>query len=237
MSPMLNVSEVTVRFGKVTALDRASLEVAGGEVVALLGPSGSGKSTLLRVIAGLVVPDQGRVSFDGSDLAGVPVHLRRFGLMFQSYALFPHLDVAGNVGFGLRMNGLDGEAIAERVAEVLRWVGMEELAGRRIDGLSGGEQQRVALARTLAPAPRLVMLDEPVGSLDRQLRRRLVGEIKELLSRQHTTAIYVTHDHEEAAEVAQRVAVMRAGRVVQVAPYSELVDSPADAWVAGFISG
>ena len=233
---MLTVEEVTVRFGGVVALDSASLTVAENEIVALLGPSGSGKSTLLRVIAGLEQPERGGVSFDGEDLAGKPVHLRRFGLMFQSYALFPHLTVAGNAGFGLRMLDLPTEEVEQRVSEVLHWVGLDSMAHRRVDRLSGGEQQRVALARTLAPWPRLVMLDEPVGSLDRELRKRLVGDIRRILKEQETPGLYVTHDHEEAAAVADRVAVLRAGRVVQVAPYEDLLRDPANEWLTGFLS-
>ncbi|HEU4750778.1 MAG TPA: ATP-binding cassette domain-containing protein, partial [Acidimicrobiia bacterium] len=162
---MLDVEDVTVRFGEKTALDRVSLTIGTEEIVGLLGPSGSGKSTLLRVIAGLEPPQAGRVSFDGVDLAATPVHERRFGLMFQSYALFPHMTVAANVGFGLRMHQLSDDQVEARVGEALAWVDLGDLAIRKVDRLSGGEQQRVALARTLAPWPRLVMLDEPVGSL------------------------------------------------------------------------
>jgi thiamine transport system ATP-binding protein len=232
---MLDVKEATVRFGEKTALDRASLSVGPEEIIGLLGPSGSGKSTLLRVIAGLEQPLSGSVSFDGVELAGTPVHERRFGLMFQSYALFPHMTVAANVGFGLRMQELEQHQIDDRVKEALTWVDLGDLANRKVDRLSGGEQQRVALARTLAPWPRLVMLDEPVGSLDRQLRQRLVEDIGRLLREQRTAGIYVTHDHEEAAAISDRVAVMRDGRVVQIAPYAELLSNPADAWVASFV--
>jgi len=232
---MLDVTEATVRFGEKTALDRASLSIGPEEIVGLLGPSGSGKSTLLRVIAGLEQPLSGSISFDGVDLAGTPVHERRFGLMFQNYALFPHMTVAANVGFGLRMQQLEQHQIDDRVKEALTWVDLGDLASRKVDRLSGGEQQRVALARTLAPSPRLVMLDEPVGSLDRQLRKRLVEDIGRLLREQRTAGIYVTHDHEEAAAISDRVAVMRDGRVVQIAPYAELVSHPVDAWVASFV--
>lgn len=233
---MLAVEGVTVRFGEVTALDNASLTVEDDEIVALLGPSGSGKSTFLRVTAGLERPETGRVAFDGQDLTAEPVHLRHFGLMFQSYALFPHLSVAGNVGFGLRMQDRSEEEIRARVAEVLDWVGMGSMASRKVDRLSGGEQQRVALARTLAPRPRLVMLDEPVGSLDRELRKRLVEDIRRILKEQDTPGIYVTHDHEEAAAVSDRVAVLRAGRMVQVAPYPTLLADPTDPWLASFLT-
>lgn len=233
---MLDVKDVIVRFGEKTALDQASLTIGSTEIIGLLGPSGSGKSTLLRVIAGLEHPLAGSVSFDGVDLAGTPVHERRFGLMFQSYALFPHMTVAANVGFGLRMQQLEDGQVDARVTEALAWVDLGDLAGRKVDRLSGGEQQRVALARTLAPWPRLVMLDEPVGSLDRQLRKRLVEDIGRLLREQRTAGVYVTHDHEEAAAISDRVAVMREGRVVQIAPYPQLVSDPVDAWVASFVS-
>jgi ABC-type Fe3+/spermidine/putrescine transport system ATPase subunit len=232
---MLNTKDMTVRFGEVIALFRVSLTVGTEEIVGLLGPSGSGKSTLLRVIAGLEQPLSGSVWFDGVDLAATPVHERRFGLMFQGYALFPHMTVAANVAFGLRMQHLEQQQIDDRVKEALTWVDLGDLANRKVDRLSGGEQQRVALARTLAPWPRLVMLDEPVGSLDRQLRKRLVDDIGRLLREQRTAGIYVTHDHEEAAAISDRVAIMREGRIVQVAPYAELVSNPADDWVASFL--
>ena len=232
---MLSVENVTVRFGDLAALDGASLEVGRGEVVAVLGPSGSGKSTLLRAIAGLEKMETGRITFDGKDLDGMPVHERNFGFMFQSYALFPHLTVADNVAFGLRMKNAPGPELRARVEEVLGWVGLERFSTRRIDRLSGGEQQRVALARTLAPRPSLVMLDEPVGALDRMLRERLVEDIGRLLDMEGAAAIYVTHDHDEALAISDRVAIMRAGRIVQSGPYSDLVAAPADAWVAEFL--
>jgi thiamine transport system ATP-binding protein len=232
---MLTIENVTVRFGDVAALDCASLEVGTGEVVALLGPSGSGKSTLLRVIAGLQTIETGRILFEGKDLDGMPVHERGFGFMFQNYALFPHMTVAANVAFGLRMKHASVEEVKMRVEEVLGWVGLDRFAERRVDRLSGGEQQRVALARTLAPRPLLVMLDEPVGALDRMLRERLVDEIEGMLKHEGAAALYVTHDHDEARAISDRVAVMREGRVVQVGTYAELAAAPADPWVAEFI--
>ncbi len=232
---MLVVEKVTVRFGEKAALDGASLEVGAGEVVALLGPSGSGKSTLLRAIAGLETIESGRILFDGKDLAGVPVYERGFGLMFQSYALFPHLTVADNVAFGLRMKNAAADEVQGRVSEVLGWVGLERFALRRVDRLSGGEQQRVALARTLAPRPPLVMLDEPVGALDRMLRERLVEDIGGLLDREGAAALYVTHNHEEAKVISDRVAVLRDGRVVQSGPYPTLAAAPATPWIAEFL--
>ena len=232
---MLSVKNVSVVFGSKVALDHVSLELGPAEILALLGPSGSGKSTLLRAIAGLEEISTGQISFDGQDLARVPTHLRGFGLMFQTYALFPHLTVAGNVAFGLRMANLGPEAIKSRVGEVLEWVGLSELANRRIERLSGGEMQRVALARTLAPNPRLVMLDEPVGALDRRLRERLVEEMADSLRAAKLGVIYVTHDHDEARVIADRVALMNEGRIIQIGTYQEIADRPADAWVADFV--
>lgn len=232
---MLEVRDVTKRYDDTVALGSVDLTVEGGELVGVLGPSGCGKTTLLRVIAGLEAPDAGKVLWDGSDLGDVPAHERRFGLMFQSYALFPHKTVGGNVAFGLRMLGLDRGEVDRRVEQALAWVGLESFARRSVEGLSGGEQQRVALARTMAPEPRLVMLDEPVGALDRRLRERLVAEIGELLRGRGATALYVTHDHEEAETVADRVAVMRAGRVVQTGPLAQIRSRPHDDWVAEFV--
>lgn len=232
---MLEVTTLVKRYGDTLALDGVDLTVAGGEVVAVLGPSGCGKSTLLRIIAGLERPDGGRVRWDTVDVTDVPTHRRRFGLMFQSYALFPHKTVGENIAFGLRMQGRTHGEITARVHEVLRWVGMEGFADRSTEGLSGGEQQRVALARSLAPEPRLVMLDEPLGALDRTLRERLTVEIRNLLTARRITALYVTHDHEEAATVADRLAVMRAGRIVQTGAVDAIRRSPADPWVAEFV--
>lgn len=232
---MLAVRDISVEFGAKVALDRVSLDLGRAEILALLGPSGSGKSTLLRAIAGLEEITTGTISFDGHDLAGLPTHLRGFGLMFQTYALFPHLTVAGNVGFGLRMADLTPAEIRSRVEEVLEWVGLSELANRRIERLSGGEMQRVALARTLAPNPRLVMLDEPVGALDRRLRERLVEDMADSLREAKLGVIYVTHDHDEARVIADRVALMNNGHIIQTGTYQEIAARPADAWVADFV--
>lgn len=231
---MLEVRGISKTFGDTVALDEVEFTV-GDEIMAVLGPSGCGKSTLLRVVAGLEMPDAGIVTWGGEDLAPVPVHQRRFGLMFQDYALFPHRSVAQNVAFGLRMQGRDREETEHRVEQVLSWVGLDGFGHRRIEGLSGGEQQRVALARTLAPEPRLVMLDEPLGALDRMLRERLVAETRDVLVESGTPAIYVTHDHDEARSVAHRVAIMRAGRIVQLGDFSDIVSHPADKWVARFV--
>ena len=231
----LTVRDARVRLDGTAALDGAELTVASGELVALLGPSGSGKSTLLRAIAGLLALDAGSVWWGGEDLTSIPAHQRRFGLMFQDYALFPHLSVAGNVGYGLRMEGNEAPAIKRRVAEALSWVGLDGQGNRRIDTLSGGEQQRVALARTLVPSPRLVMLDEPLGALDRQIRGRLMSEIRQLLEERRVTALYVTHDLEEAVAVGQRLALMRSGKIVQTGTLDQLRSEPADLWVEAFL--
>lgn len=200
----LGVRGVTVRFGTTTVLDRVDLSVATGEIVALLGPSGSGKSTLLRVVAGLQRPDSGTVGWDGVDLTAVPTHGRRFGLVFQDEQLFPHLDVAGNIGFGLRMAKVPRRSIDARVRELLELVGLDGFGHRAVTGLSGGEAKRVALARSLAPAPRLLLLDEPLTGLDRALHDRLAAETRQVLLATGTTALLVTHDPDEAALLADR---------------------------------
>ena len=212
---MLVVQGVSVRLGSNRVLDGVDVAVGAGETVALLGPSGSGKSTLLRAIAGLEPLESGTVSIAGVDLAGVPPHRRGVGLMFQDDALFPHTDVRGNVEFGLRMAGMSRAARDARVAEVLALVGLGDLAARRVSQLSGGEQQRVALARTLAPRPRVLMLDEPLGSLDRLLHDRLVDDLRAVLRSADVPALVVTHDHDEAMALADRIVLLREGRVVQ----------------------
>ncbi len=231
----LEVEGLVVRFGDHRAVDEVDLTVAAGEVVCLLGPSGCGKTTLLRTVAGLVEPSAGRIGWSGHDLAGVPPHRRRMGLMFQDYALFPHLDVAANVGFGLRMQGRPAAEVRARTADALGLVGLDGQGARSVGGLSGGEQQRVALARALAPAPRLLLLDEPLGALDRTLRERLLVELATLLDDLGTTALHVTHDQEEAFTIGHRVAVMDAGRIVQVGTPAEVWRSPASAFVARFL--
>ncbi len=205
---MLGVEGVTVRFDGQTVLDDVSLQVATGEIVALLGPSGSGKSTLLRVIAGLHVPDDGRIYWDGEDLSGVPPHRRGVGLVFQDLQLFPHKDVAGNVAFGLRMQGTARATIDRRVTELLAMVGLPGFEHRRVATLSGGEAQRVALARALAPEPRLLLLDEPLAALDRDLHDRLAVEVRLLLQRVGITAVHVTHDDGEARTIGDRLVVL-----------------------------
>ena len=202
---MLEVDGVTVRFGDRVVLDEVGLTVGAGEVVGLLGPSGSGKSTLLRVIAGLLVPDRGRVAWDGEDLRTVPTHRRRFGLVFQDHQLFPHRDVARNVGFGLSVAGRSQAEIRRRVTELLDLVGLPGFERRGVASLSGGEAQRIALARALAPSPRLLLLDEPLGALDRELHDRLALDLRRLLKELGIAGLHVTHDRDEAATVADRV--------------------------------
>ena len=232
---MLGLRNVSAALGGVTIVHDIDLEVADGEIVALLGPSGSGKSTLLRVIAGLVPLTRGMVTWAGKDLADVPPHLRNFGFMFQDYALFPHRSVGGNVGFGLEMQGVPDDRIASRVRTALDWVGLSGMENRTVTSLSGGEQQRVALARALAPEPRLLLLDEPVGSLDRELRTRLIDELADMLRERDLTTIVVTHDQGEAFGLAGRVAVMRAGRIAACATPDTLWREPPDEWTARFL--
>ena len=207
-TPMLSVQDVVVRFDSRTVLDGVSLTVATGEIVGLLGPSGTGKSTLLRVIAGLHLPDAGRVCWDGEDLAGVPPHRRGIGLVFQDLQLFPHKDVAANVGFGLRMQRRSRAAVEDRVTELLELVGLPGFERRRVATLSGGEAQRVALARALAPEPRVLLLDEPLAALDRDLHDRLTVDVRHLLRRVGITAVHVTHDEDEASTIGDRIVVL-----------------------------
>jgi thiamine transport system ATP-binding protein len=232
---VLAVDALSVRYGNFVALDAVDLTVADGEIVSVLGPSGSGKSTLLRAVAGLVPEAHGRVSWDGHDLAGVATHRREFGLMFQDHALFPHRDVLGNVTFGLRMHRVARPEIDERARVALDRVGLAGFEHRSVADLSGGEQQRVALARALAPEPRLLMLDEPFGALDRALRERLVGELRTLFTALGLSVLFVTHDHDEAFALADRVVVMHEGRVAQVGTPSEVWRRPAGAFVARFL--
>lgn len=231
----LRVAGAVVTYGPTTAVDGVDLNVRRGEVVALLGPSGCGKSSLLRAVAGLEPLRAGQLTWDGADMRQVPVHRRGFGLMFQDGQLFPHRDVSGNVAYGLQMAGLPKTEQQERVAELLDLVGLSEFARRSITALSGGEQQRVALARALAPRPRLLLLDEPLSALDRALREHLATELHDILRRAGTTALYVTHDHDEAFTVADRVALMRAGRLVQTGTPAQLWAQPVDAAAAQFL--
>lgn len=214
------------------ALSDVSFDVELGEIIAILGSSGSGKTTLLRVIAGLQSASAGKILVHGSDITNVPIHLRGFGLMFQDHALFPHLDVFDNVAFGLRMAKIAKVERRNRVDEVLDLVGLSGFGAREVSSLSGGERQRVALARTLAPSPQLLLLDEPMGSLDRVLRDRLVPELGTLIRRLGLTAIYVTHDRTEAFDLADRIAVLDEGRMIQLDSPERIESQPVNAHVA-----
>ncbi len=232
---MLDVHEIFKTYEKKPLLQGISLRVDQGETVCLLGPSGSGKSTLLRLIAGLEVPESGTISWNGQDLAQLPVHRRQFGLMFQDYALFPHRNVAENVAFGLRMQGLPAAEIRQHTAEALDLVNLGPFAQRRVTDLSGGEKQRVAFARALAPRPRLLMLDEPLGALDRTLREQLLLDLREMLHRTDIPTIYVTHDQEEAYTIADRMILLNDGKVIQDGEPSQVYHYPANPWAARFL--
>jgi ABC-type Fe3+/spermidine/putrescine transport system ATPase subunit len=234
-APLLEVREIVKYYGATPALRGISLRVMEGAVVCLLGPSGCGKTTLLRVIAGLERADSGTVRFVGRAIDDVPAYRRGFGLMFQEYALFPHRNVAENVAFGLRMQNQPEGEIAARVAAMLALVGLEGYERRRVYELSGGERQRVALARSLAPSPRLLMLDEPLGALDRALRERLLDELRAILKRVGVTSIYVTHDQAEAFAIADWLVLMNAGQVEQQGPPEAVYRRPATLFAARFL--
>jgi ABC-type Fe3+/spermidine/putrescine transport system ATPase subunit len=234
-APILITHDLHKTYGETPALRGVSLSVAPGAIVCLLGPSGCGKTTLLRVIAGLEHADSGTVMFEGRSIDGLPVHTRGFGLMFQDYALFPHHDVAGNIAFGLRMRGDRREQIDARVAEMLDLVGLAGYGRRRVYELSGGERQRVALARSLAPSPRLLMLDEPLGALDRALRERLLDELRAILTRVGVTSLYVTHDQAEAFAIADWLVLMNDGRIEQQGPPEAVYRRPATRFAARFL--
>ena len=214
---MWELRDTRVCFGSTVALDDVSLAIQPAEIVVILGPSGCGKSTLLRVLAGLQPLDAGSVWIDGTDATHEPAHRRGIGVMFQDPTLFPHRNVGENIAFGLRMAGLDRASQRARVAEMLDLVGLAGFSDRTVDNLSGGEAQRVALARSLAPAPPLLLLDEPLAALDRALRDRLAVDLPAVLRATGTAAVYVTHDHDEAFAIADRIAVMNAGRLLRVA--------------------
>lgn len=232
---MLQLEAVSKRFGDKQVADRLSLQLGAGEVLALLGPSGGGKSTLLKMIAGLEPVDSGRILFNGQDLANIPVEQRGFALMFQDFALFPHLDVLGNVCFGLRERGMARQAAQQQARACLQQLGLAGMEARKVWTLSGGEQQRVALARALVTAPRLLLLDEPFSSLDADLRRQLQLEFRQQLQRQQIPAVLVTHDREEAFALADRVAVLKDGGIVQCDRPAQLLAAPATPWLARFI--
>ena len=233
--PLLRIEGVVKRFGTFRAVDGVSLDVKAGEFFALLGPSGCGKTTLLRMLAGFEAPDEGRILLDGKDIAQAMPHERPVNMMFQNYALFPHLSVWDNIAFGLKRAGMARPEIAARVAEMVALVKLEKLERRKPDQLSGGQRQRVALARSLARRPRLLLLDEPLGALDKKLRESTQSELMELQRRLGMTFIVVTHDQEEAMTMASRIGVMDAGRLVQVASPRELYEAPRSRWIARFV--
>ena len=229
------VDDCTKRFDDVAAVDGVTLEIPGGEFFSMLGPSGCGKTTTLRMIAGFETPDRGRILLQGVDVTAVPPQRRNVNMVFQSYGLFPHMTVEENIAFGLRIKKGPRAEAAERVAEVIRTVQLMGLADRRPAQLSGGQQQRVALARALVNRPSALLLDEPLGALDLKLRKEMQLELKQLQTRTGTTFVYVTHDQEEAMTMSDRIAVMRDGKVEQLATPRELYARPASAFVAGFI--
>lgn len=231
--PLLQLRQISKSFAGTPAVRNISLALNQGQILCLLGPSGCGKTTLLRLIAGLEIPDTGTILLDGQDISSLPPHRRDFGLMFQDFALFPHKDVGQNVAFGLKMKGT-GQT-EKKVREMLELVGLAGFEKRDVNSLSGGERQRVALARSLAPSPRLLMLDEPLGALDRALRERLMLEIREILKKVELTAIYVTHDQSEAFGVADRVVVMNQGALEQDATPEQLYRYPVTPFVAQFL--
>ena len=232
-APRLRLEELTKRFGTHHAVEAVTLDLEAGEFFCLLGPSGCGKSTLLRMIAGFERPTAGRILLGEADLTALPPHRRPVNMMFQSYALFPHMSVAGNIGYGLK--GLGRAAAANRVADLLRLVRLDGFGDRRPDTLSGGQRQRVALARALAREPQLLLLDEPLGALDRGLREETQGELRAVQRRLGTAFIVVTHDPEEAMMLADRIGVMEGGRLIQVGPPAELYRRPASRFVAGLL--
>jgi len=235
MTPYLSIEDLSVSYGGTRVLDRVSLSVARGEMIALLGSSGCGKTTLLRSIAGFVIPDEGVIRVAGEDITRLPPEKRATAMMFQSYALWPHMTVAGNIGYGLRMRGWKSDAIAARVAEMLKLLQLEGFTQRPVTQLSGGQRQRVALGRALAVDPHLLLLDEPMSNLDYKVRLELRHELRALQRRIGITAVYVTHDREEALTLADRIAVIDAGRIIQIGAPEEIFHRPESAFVAGFM--
>jgi spermidine/putrescine transport system ATP-binding protein len=233
--PFLRLENLTKRFDQTTAVEGLSLTLERGEMLALLGPSGSGKTTTLRLLAGFEVPDAGRVVVENEDVTAIEPVGRRFGMVFQHYALFPHLDVGENVAFGLESQGIRGDALAERISRALALVDLAGYERRRIGQLSGGQQQRVALARALAPEPRVLLLDEPLSNLDPALRERTRREIRDLIHRLGITTVFVTHEQDEAFDLGDRVALLRAGRLEQVGTPEDLYTLPSNEFVAEFI--
>lgn len=235
--PILKLDHLHKRFGRATPAQDFSMTVERGEFFTMLGPSGSGKSTVLRMIAGLEYPDSGSIVIDGRDMTSVPPWDRHLGMVFQQYAIFPHLDVAGNVAYGLRCENIGNEEMANRVSELLALVGLTGFEKRNVNQLSGGEQQRVAIARALAPRPAILLLDEPLSALDEKIRREMQDELRSIQQRTGTTFIYVTHDQEEALTMSDRVAVLNQGRYVQCDAPARIFHFPRTPFVANFFRG
>ena len=235
MPSYLSIEALTVSYGGPAVLDRVSLDVERGEMVALLGSSGCGKTTLLRAIAGFVIPDSGMIRIEGRDIAHLPPEARGTAMMFQSYALWPHMSVADNIGYGLRMRSWKKDAIAARIEEMLKLLQLEGFGPRQVTQLSGGQRQRVALGRALAVSPHVLLLDEPMSNLDYKVRLELRHELRALQQRIGITAVYVTHDREEALTLSDRIAVIDAGRIVQTGVPEEIFHRPTSAFVAGFM--
>ncbi len=233
--PIIQFKNVTKRFGDFTAIDDLTIDIYEREFFALLGPSGCGKTTMMRMLAGFERPTEGQILLSGQDMAPVPPNKRAVNMMFQSYALFPHLTVWDNIAFGLRRDGMPKDEIASRVGEMLRLTRLEKFARRKPHQISGGQRQRVALARSLAKAPKLLLLDEPLGALDKKLRQETQFELMDIQEKTGTTFVIVTHDQEEAMTVASRVAVMDHGKIVQVATPAEIYETPNSTYVADFI--
>lgn len=229
-----NVNKISAE--GVYVLNNINLSLPRGSRLSVLGPSGSGKTTLLRMIAGLDKPNSGDIRFNGASILDLPPHKRDFGMMFQDYALFPHLDVFANIAFGLKMKGMPRQEQAPIVAEMLALTNLKGFENRKVDELSGGERQRVALARTLAPGPRLLMLDEPLSALDRMLRKHLLDQLTQILSRLHITTIFVTHDHEEAFAAGSQIILMNQGKIIQQGSPDNLIHHPVNDWVKSFMA-
>ena len=234
-TPLIRIEHVTKKFGDFVAVDDISLDIYKREFFALLGPSGCGKTTLMRMLAGFETPTSGKITIDGQDMASVPPNKRAVNMMFQSYALFPHLSVWDNIAFGLRRDGLAKDKVEARVEEMLKLVQLQKFARRKPHQISGGQRQRVALARSLAKAPKLLLLDEPLGALDRKLREETQFELMDIQEKTGTTFVIVTHDQEEAMTVASRVAVMDQGQLIQVATPPVIYESPNSVYVADFL--
>ncbi len=235
LKPFIRFENVTKRFGDFTAVDNLTLDIYEREFFALLGPSGCGKTTLMRMLAGFEQPTEGRILLDGKDLSGIPPYKRPVNMMFQSYALFPHMTVEGNIAFGLRQEGMDTSNINTRVAEMLELVKLEKFAKRKPHQLSGGQRQRVALARSLAKRPKVLLLDEPLGALDKKLREETQFELMDIQMELGMTFLIVTHDQEEAMTVSDRIAVMNHGVIAQIGTASEIYEQPASRYVADFV--